>query len=387
MAFPPLRETKDIQQQLPDGTIVFYYFATSRNLHAFALAKNSYAYFTTAQPAKVKADVAEMLRLMGHHDRSQPVAIDDLRANGWRPAAQRLLSQLTNDAKPQEWTKYRELVIVPDGVLWYLPFEALPGPTDYGARPLLMQLPIRYAPTLSLCVPVARARRPIPRTAIVGGKLSPRDDDSTSRAMIESIVAVAGDNAVFRKELPGSAAIFASTFDRLVVLAESDDAEKSPLGWSPFVLDAGKPGSTVADWTQLPLAGVDQIILPGFHTPAEVGLKRIGSGDEVFLSVCELMASGCRTVMLSRWRVGGQSTVDLMREFIQELPHESAANAWRRSVQLATDRLLDPSLEGRLKASPTSDGLKADHPFFWSGYMLVDTGVSNSDEVTERDNK
>ena len=35
LVFPPLRETKDIQQQLPDGTIVFYYFATSRNIHAF----------------------------------------------------------------------------------------------------------------------------------------------------------------------------------------------------------------------------------------------------------------------------------------------------------------------------------------------------------------
>jgi hypothetical protein len=294
---------------------------------------------------------------------------------------------LSNDAKPEEWAKYRELVIVPDGVLWYLPFEALPCPTDYGARPLLMQLPIRYAPTLSLCVPFARARRPIPRTAIVGGKLLPRDDDAMSRAMIEPILAVAGDSAVFRKDLPAPGAIFASIFDRLVVWTESDDAEKSPLGWSPLVLDAGKPGSTVAEWAQLPLAGVDQLVLPGFHTPAEVGLKRLGTGDEVFLSVCGLMASGCRTVMLSRWRVGGQSTVDLMREFIQELPHESAAGAWRRSVQLASDRLLDPSLEGRLKQSPTSDGLKADHPFFWSGYMLVDTGVTRSDEAIERANK
>ncbi|HMC11350.1 MAG TPA: CHAT domain-containing protein, partial [Pirellulaceae bacterium] len=384
---PPLRETKDIQQQLPDGTIVFYYFATSRNIHAFALAKDRYAYFTTSQLGKVKADVAELLRQMGHHDRSQPVAIDDLKANGWRPAAQRLLSQLTNDAKAEEWAKYRELVIVPDGILWYLPFETLPVPIDYGTRPLLMQLPIRYAPTLSLSVPDRRARRPIPRTAIVAGKLLPRDDDATSRAMIEPISAVAGDCAVFRKEPPAPAAIFAATFDRLVVLAECDDVEKAPLGWSPFVLDAGKPGSTLADWTHLPLAGVDQVVLPGFHTAAEVGLKRVGTGDEVFLSVCGLMASGCRTVMLSRWRVGGQSTVDLMREFVQELPHESAASAWRRSVQLASDRLLDPSQEGRLKSSHVGDGLKADHPFFWSGYMLIDTGVASADEVAEKNDR
>jgi CHAT domain-containing protein len=93
------------------------------------------------------------------------------------------------------------------------------------------------------------------------------------------------------------------------------------------------------------------------------------------MATCGLMASGCRTVLLSRWRIGGQSTADLMREFLQELPHDSADNAWRRSVQLASDRLLDPSIEPRLKAPSTSEGIKADHPFFWSGYLLVDTGV------------
>jgi hypothetical protein len=71
-----------------------------------------------------------------------------------------------------------ELVIVPDGVLWYLPFEALPAPSvsrgdtasEQGSAPLLMQLPIRYAPTLSLTVSDGRRERPIPRTAIVAGK-------------------------------------------------------------------------------------------------------------------------------------------------------------------------------------------------------------------------
>jgi hypothetical protein len=87
------------------------------------------------------------------------------------------------------------------------------------------------------------------------------------------------------------------------------------------------------------------------------------------------MASGSRTILLSRWRVGGQSTIDLMREFIQELPHSPAAVAWRRSVQLAGGRVVDPAAEPRLRAGRASDGLKADHPFFWAGYLLVDTGV------------
>jgi hypothetical protein len=356
---------------------VFYYFVTSRNTHAFALAKDKYAYFTMSQPTKVRADVAELLRQMGHHDRNQPVAIEDLKANGWKGAAGRLLGQLTNDAKPSEWSKYRELVIVPDGVLWYLPFEALPAPNEQGTTPLLMQLPIRYAPTLSLTVSDGRNVRPIPRTAIVAGKLLPRSDDAAYRAQLEQLEAAVGDCAVLRKEPGVATSIFAATIDRLVVMTDSDDTDKGPLAWSPLALDGGKAGGTVSDWTLLPLAGVDQIVLPGFHTAAENSLKRGNStGEEVFTSVCGLMASGCRTILMSRWRVGGQSTFDLMREFLQELPHQSASSAWRRSVQLEFDRYVDSSSEGRLKAPHATDGLKADHPFFWSGYMLIDTGAT-----------
>ena len=160
LAFPPLRETKDIQQQLPEGTLVFTYLATSRNVYGFALSRDRYGYFKLPQPAKVKADVTEMLRQMGHADRSQPVAAGDLSANGWHAAAERLVKQLTNDVKPEEWAKYREIVIVPDGVLWYLPFETLPVPAGSGnSIPLLMHVPIRYAPTLALAVPDQHGQR------------------------------------------------------------------------------------------------------------------------------------------------------------------------------------------------------------------------------------
>jgi hypothetical protein len=204
----------------------------------------------------------------------------------------------------------------------------------------------------------------------------PRGDEATFKAQIELLAAAAGDCAILRKEPGAPSSIFAATVDRLVVLTDIDDAEKGPLAWSPFAIDAGKAGSSLSDWTLLPMAGVDQILLPGFHTAAESSLKRgSGTGEEIFNTVCGLMASGCRTVMLSRWRVGGQSSFDLMREFLQELPHESAASAWRRSVRLEAERYLDPTTEGRLKAPPAGEGLKADHPFFWSGYMLIDTGV------------
>jgi CHAT domain-containing protein len=381
-AFPPLRDTKQIQRELPDGTLVFYYFATSQNVHAFALTADRYGAFTVAQPAKVKADVAEMLRQMGNHDRTQPVDAEDLKANGWVAPAERLMSQLTNNTQQADWAKYRELVVVPDGVLWYLPFEALPVPGEDAKRPLLLTLPMRYSPTLGLAMADRWGNRPLARTAVVSSKLLPRDEDSFAAAASETITAALPGSVVINGDWRGSSAVFSTAFDRLIVLRDHEEADKFPFGWSPFLLDAGKPGSTLGEWMQLPFGGVDQIILPGVHTPAEYALKRGGTGDEIFLASCGLMASGCRTILMSRWRVGGQSTVELMREFAQELPHVPAANAWRRSVQLTSSRVLDPSLEGRLKSSGGRT-LTADHPFFWSGYMLIDAGGAPTSEEKE----
>ncbi len=373
-AFPPLLSTKDLSARIPDGTLVFSYLATANNVHAFALTRDRYGHFVVAQPTKVKADVIELLKGLGHFDRNQPVDGDDLAKDDWKKVAQRLAKQLTNDTKPDDWSKYKELVIVPDGVLWYLPFEVLQVPAKEGVESILAKMPVRYAPTLALSVPDKRPVKRATRTAIVAGRLLPREEDALTRLANEQLGAIENVSLLV-DTLPAPSALFTAACDRFVLFADLEDQDKLPFAWSPAKVDAGKAASTLAEWTLLPLAGAEQVVFPGFHTPAETSLKRGGTGEEVFLSVCGLMASGSRTVMLSRWRVGGQSTVDLMREFIQELPHSPAPVAWRRSVQLAAGRVLDPASEPRLRAGRSADGLKADHPFFWAGYLLVDTGV------------
>ena len=98
-------------------------------------------------------------------------------------------------------------------------------------------------------------------------------------------------------------------------------------------------------------------------------------GNEIFLSVCGLMANGARTLLLSRWRTGGQSSFDLMREFVQELPRTSAADAWQRAILLTAGSRVNLEGEPRIKRAPTEDPPKANHPFFWAGYLLVDCGL------------
>ena len=68
-----------------------------------------------------------------------------------------------------------------------------------------------------------------------------------------------------------------------------------------------------------------------------------------------------------------------MREFVAQLPHTTAADAWQRSVLLTAGSPIDIEREPRVSLNQDL-GLKATHPFFWSGYMLVDTGVDPTRE-------
>ena len=92
-----------------------------------------------------------------------------------------------------------------------------------------------------------------------------------------------------------------------------------------------------------------------------------------------MMSTGTRTVLLSRWRSGGQTSLDLVREFTQELPHTTPADAWQRAVQVVSNSPLNIEAEPRMKKSrgehADSDAAqRATHPFFWAGYLLADSG-------------
>jgi hypothetical protein len=195
--------------------------------------------------------------------------------------------------------------------------------------------------------------------------------------------------------LPASAPIYANFIDRLVVFDElSPAALTDPYGWSPLPTERTRLSGPLSEWFLLPRRGPDEVILPGYHSACESPLKKLdisrrsgrgaavetlGPGNEIFLSLCGMMSTGTRTVLLSRWRSGGQSSLDLVREFTQELPHTTPADAWQRAVQVVANSPLISDSEPRVKKSSgehadTDPAQRATHPFFWAGYLLVDSG-------------
>jgi hypothetical protein len=285
--------------------------------------------------------------------------------------------------------KTESLVIVPDGLLWYLPFELLVPPQAEPPSVLVDQVPMRYGPTAAL----AMGKFPLPRrtqhTGIVANEFAANDALGGEEALQLLEEAVTGPVRL-PAPLPQPASLVAPLLDQLIVLDEVESSRGSANDWALLPRSRGKSDGLEA-WFGLPYGGPQRIVATGVTTAAEQGLKasrrndarRVEPGSEVFHAVCTMMASGARTILLTRWRTGGRTNFDLVREFVQELPHASATEAWQRATVLAREAPLDATREPRLKrAEDSGEQLTADHPFFWSGYLLVDTGTNRVHQET-----
>lgn len=377
MVFPPLRKTAEVQSRLQEGQVLLAFFATSRNLYAFLYSRDRYAAWRIQSPAQLKAQISLMLREMGNYEANREVAPTDLAKDGWRAAGDKVMKLLLDRSKVDLAGNFDEIVIVPDGFLWYLPFEATSvGPPD-DKKLLIAQARVRYAPTVGLAVPYARGQKPRPNVGVVLGKLHPQDDDTITSDAFGRLAPAIGGAVALPRTLTAPGSVYRGLLDGLIVLDDIEPAD-GPYGWSPLAHERGKTTDALANWLTLPWGGPEQIILPGYHTVAETGARRgTTNGDDVFLAICGLMSSGARTILISRWRTGGQSSLELVREFAQELPHTSAADAWQRSVQVVSENPIEPDREPRVKQSSAREPrLKTGHPFFWSGYILVDSGTA-----------
>ena len=246
---------------------------------------------------------------------------------------------------------------------------------------MLNRMRIRYAPNISTTAADGRSRRQSGDVAVVQGRLFPREDEQLGADAFTELRRVLPRAHAITSAVPLRSNVLATLVDGLIVLDDIEPVEETPYNLAPLQVDKGRPGASLAHWMQLPWGAPEGVALPGFHTPAENALKRLGTstrgGDELFLTSMAMLASGSRTVLISRWRTGGQTTYNLIREFWQEWPNTTAADAWQRSVQIAQESPLDVAREPRVQNTDAASGLTAKHPFFWSGYLLVDAGATD----------
>lgn len=390
--FPPLLSPAEIRGRLRPGEVILSFHWASTGLTGVLEAADGKAAWDVKQPGTLMREIAGLLKALCLFDAAAAVPTERLETTDWRLAAERVERLLFKDARINlADDAVKELVIVPDGALWYVPFEILPAgsgrqPLASGDHPPLLRdtCMIRYAPTRSLAVDrfapggdhglvgVHLGRMHKGDSLEMAGKLGGRLSQSLDQPWL-----IGGS-----VEVP--LLLEASVVDTLLVFDElpgdgSIAARPLALGWP------GRPGMTFGDWVASPRKRPRAVLLPGYQSAAASSLSRMPPrpGTDLFLAATDLLAAGARTAVVSRWRMGGRSTVHLMEEFVADHRHHdasgrrSAVESWHRAVDLVAAEEPDIEREPRLTQSPEAVLPDSRHPLFWAGCMLVDCGTGD----------
>jgi CHAT domain-containing protein len=263
------------------------------------------------------------------------------------------------------------LVIVPDGPLWDVPFQALRDPAG---RYVVESAAVSYAP--SLTVLRETLRRPTsgrPATLLAMGKadfgakgarpavalMSGLDPLPDAERQVRQIGALYGPERSstwlgvearedrFKAEAPRHSVLHLATHGLL--------DQTSPL-YSHVVLSPGGTGSSddglLEAWEVLDLKlDADLVVL----SACETGRGRIAPGEGIVGTMWAFFVAGSRALLVSQWKVESASTTELMTAFHRRLAQGSGAKA-EHLRQASLGLLRDPRYA---------------HPFYWAGFVLV----------------
>ena len=117
-----------------------------------------------------------------------------------------MLETILKGSKADFTANFEELIIVPDGVLWYVPFEVLQVTVNGETQSLSSRFRIRYVPTAGLAIPDARGRKTSGNTAWSWG-VCPRDDEpEVAQKAFEQLAAVLPGTVALPSPLPAPSA-------------------------------------------------------------------------------------------------------------------------------------------------------------------------------------
>jgi CHAT domain-containing protein len=323
---------------------------------------------------KAVAERAELFR--------QQLARRDM---GFAESAQQLYDLLLRPAREQ--LRGRDaLIIVPDGMLWNLPFQALQSaPGHY----LLEDYAVSYAPSLTVLREMQRPQRresnaaPAEEAATLLAVGNPALGQQTLRRARSGFMAEelsplpeAENQVVSLGKLYGAeqSKVYvganaredrvkaeAGRFQILQFATHGILNDRNPM-YSHVLLsqpEGSNDDGLLEAWEMMKLnLHADMVVL----SACETALGRVGAGEGVIGMTWALFVAGSPTTVVSQWKVESASTTELMLEFHRNLkagarnPPEPMLKA--RALQQASLKLLRSNGQYR-------------HPFYWAGFVVV----------------
>jgi CHAT domain-containing protein/predicted negative regulator of RcsB-dependent stress response len=305
-------------------------------------------------------------------------------AGEWRESGERIYRALLDPVLKGATRNISRLIIVPDGPLWHVPFEALLLPKD-GAF-LIERFEVTYAPSASVflaleSLPEGRQRASDSLLAFADpspiGKFPPlphgREEVEALRSWFPA------DRATIRSgDRATTAALRQEELDRYSVLHFATHAVIDPASpaRSSLIL-ASEEGAGRISVREIFNFDLDANLV--VLSACETSLGRVLRGEGMQGMVRAFMTAGADSVMASLWRVADDSTAVLMREFYEGYRKRGLG----KSAALRQAKLSYLRKQSREGAPGTGavpgvtrgviiESAPADraHPYYWAGIVL-----------------
>ena len=330
-----------IQQSLPENTTLVEYFSIHQEIVAFVINSRHVNIVRRLCPAKRVDHLLECVRFQLERFQLSPECV-----KGHEQVLAASMQQQLHDLHQALVAPIRDLIdtphliVVPHGVLHYLPFHAFFDGQQY----LVDAYDMSYAPSASVlkyCLEKAEVSGSTPLMIGVPDRNAPqiRHEIDQLTSVFPSARRLEGRRATrkaFRRE--------SNSADFIHIATHAVFRKDNPM-FSAFKLGDG--------WiSALDLYGMscnaNLITLSGCSS----GMQQVAGGDDLLGLVRGFLYAGARSLLLSLWPISDESTASLMGHFYRYW-FEGATKAV--ALQRAAIRIREDF----------------PHPFFWAPFMLV----------------
>jgi len=365
---------EEVQSLLDADTVLLDYYVGRQGVSVFVLTREK----VIARPLLGEPETLFQLIRTFRTDAVEEVYKSGLLLPGYLEILTELDRILIHPVEG-ELSGKRHLVIVPHGVLHYVPFHALI--LDDG-RYLIESFTLSYLPSASV-LSYVRAKNKGNREALFAVGNPATDLSSLPKAEAEAReVSALFDRKLLltgREATKPSVKRYAGQYDLLLLSTHGEMLESRPLKSNlRFTPSSGDDGRlTVSEIFDLDIKA-NLVTLSACDTALARGeWQTFPQGDDLIGLSRAFIHAGTPSILASLWKVSDDSTVELIGDFYRNLRSMSKAEALRRA-QL---RLLGSSAgsvggqkTGKVSPStPNRDTMPAEwaHPFYWAPFILV----------------
>jgi CHAT domain-containing protein/Tfp pilus assembly protein PilF len=324
---------------------------------------------------EIEKDVAALRNIIAHHPESGDF-------DTWREPARRLYRELIQPALP--WIAgQKRLVVVPDGILHYLPFEALLGNED---RLVAEDFTLAYAPSVS----VFGALRQRPAAPQRRKELLAYGDpvfSTKAEAVAASQAIVRGVYKAGRYSFPP----LPNTRQEVIQISQLFRPDRRKIRLGAEATESSVKAERLTDYRRLHFAShavVDEafpsrsgIVLSLVNTRDEDGILRMNEIFNLDLNAETVVVSACQTGLGKIVR--GEGMIGLTRAFLYAGTSRVVVSLWEVN-DLATPELMKAFYRGMKDGVAPSDALRQAklamlrsgvaayrHPYFWAAFVGV----------------